>query len=331
MVSTVTVLLIVAGLSLVSHAAPTSTIRDTEAKTATFKSPCDEGFVPYPVLESGSLSEGLSYDCVEFNSAYEDALNYLLDNLPPFDKPNADTLGFGSYDGVAGINTNLSLSVKNKYSWAAQLSKEKFYEYVLPYSDLNEPRTNWRPLFLPIVEGILDGVDGDINDYNTAEVVELINSKLWNGAFGTNITFKGDQTPLIFDPMSILAYGYASCTGVSIFFVNALRSVGISSRVAGTPAWNNVVENGNHNWVEVWTNSGWQFIEAAPAGSGETLDNPCDKWFCNPEKFANGTEVFAARFGQSSSTRYVMSWDLTNMDIPGEDMTRQYQLACNAC
>ena len=26
-------------------------------------------------------------------------------------------------------------------------------------------------------------------------------------------------------------------------------------------------------------------------GSGETLNNPCDKWFCSAEKMAGGTQV----------------------------------------
>ena len=30
---------------------------------------------------------------------------------------------------------------------------------------------------------------------------------------GHNVTFKSSQTPLIFDPMSTLVFGYASCTG----------------------------------------------------------------------------------------------------------------------
>jgi hypothetical protein len=50
--------------------------------------------------------------------------------------------------------------------------------------------------------------------------------------------FKSQQTPLIFDPMSTIAYSFASCTGVSIFLIDALRSVGIAARIAGTPAWN---------------------------------------------------------------------------------------------
>lgn len=85
----------------------------------------------------------------------------------------------------------------------------------------------------------------------------MINTGLWS-AFGQPIVFKSQQTPLIFDPMSIIAYSFASCTGVSIFLIDALRSVGIAARIAGTPAWNQIEENGNHNWLEVWSpEDGW--------------------------------------------------------------------------
>ena len=39
----------------------------------------------------------------------------------------------------------------------------------------------------------------------------------------------------------------------------------------------------------------WHFIEALVAGGGESLENPCDKWFCNPASMAGGTQVFATR------------------------------------
>ena len=78
----------------------------------------------------------------------------------------------------------------------------------------------------------------------------------------------------------------------------------------GTAAWNGDVANGNHNWVEVWRpgatgdkspnatrararargGSGggggfWSPIEGLPAGGGESLDDPCTLWFCNPARF----------------------------------------------
>ena len=112
-------------------------------------------------------------------------------------------------------------------------------------------------------------------------------------------------------------------TGISILYIDALRTLGIPARLVGTPAWNGNVTNGNHNWVEVWIGSddsaGWKFIEGLPAGGPtETFENPCDKWFCNNAHFSgfNSTKVFAARFSQSR-INYPMAWDLENVDIPG--------------
>merc|ERR1711862_699566 len=122
------------------------------------------------------------------------------------------------------------------------------------------------------------------------EVLSILNGQLWSVLRPNNsaIKFKSEQTPLIYDPMSVIDYGYASCTGVSIMLVDALRSVGIPARIAGTPAWHGNASIGNHNWVEVWLGKGkglhgddWSFIEAEPAGPGENLTNPCNKWFCN--------------------------------------------------
>ena len=72
---------------------------------------------------------------------------------------------------------------------------------------------------------------------------------------GNDVVFKSSQTPLIYDPMSAIVFGFASCTGekqrengvimrqencsgVSILFADALKSAGIPARVAGTPSWN---------------------------------------------------------------------------------------------
>ena len=87
------------------------------------------------------------------------------------------------------------------------------------------------------------------------------------------------QTPLIYDPMSVILFGYGSCTGISITYADALRTLGIPARLVGTPAWHGRQADGNHNWVEVWLGPqrGWCFIEGAPAGGGETFANPCDK------------------------------------------------------
>lgn len=295
-----------------------------------FESPCNSDSVPFKTTNGG-------YDCVDSNMAYKESMYFLSRNLPADDDINKGSLGFNPtenfYPCIASVSTNASLSIKSSYSWAADVSKEMFMEYVLPYAILNEARTNWKPWFQEVVQGILEATGDDLDKYTVADVVTAVNAGLWSGALGKTIVFESNQTPLIYDPMSVAVFGYASCTGVSIAFVDALRSIGVPCRVSGTPAWNDVRSNGNHNWIEVWNSDleAWQFLEAAPAGGGETLDNPCDKWFCNPSHMANGTKFYSARWKQSSTVRYPMAWDLTNREIPGDDMTEFYQSTCKAC
>merc|ERR1712094_126682 len=109
--------------------------------------------------------------------------------------------------------------------------------------------------------------------------------------------------------------------------------------MGGTPAWHGKVDDGNHNWVELWlgpghglANEDWTFIEGAPAGPGEKLDTPCDKWFCNPQHFNGATKAFAAQFNKhSNSTIYPMAWDLQNRQVPGVDPSSYYNTLCRAC
>merc|ERR1712032_294083 len=71
-----------------------------------------------------------------------------------------------------------------------------------------------------------------------------------------------------------LKNGYASCTGLSIFIANALRSVGVPARVVGSPVWN-LPTGGNHNWIEAWFGDGWHYADAVPTKKVE-WDNA---WF----------------------------------------------------
>jgi transglutaminase-like putative cysteine protease len=263
-------------------------------------------------------------------------------NLPSFDATNKVTLGFpeqpGQYlstdiTGIASVGANLSVSTRSVYPWAMAVSRDLFLEYVVPYASVNEGRNNWRPLLLEAVRTLLGDAESTAR-LTTADVAAIINNGLWSGVLGKPIEFKSSQTPVIYDPMSSITFGFASCTGISLLYIDALRSAGIAARLAGTPAWNRDASHGNHNWVELWLpeRGEWAFVEGGPAGGAdETLFDPCDKWFCEPGHFANGTMVFAARFDQSSSTRYPMAWDPHNTEIPGEDRSAYYQATCSKC
>ena len=112
------------------------------------------------------------------------------------------------------------------------------------------------------------------------------------------------------------------------------RAAGVPARLVGTPAWHGKPSDGNHNWVEAWLGpeAGWRFIEGAPAGGGESFDNPCDKWFCNAAHFnGSGTKVFAATYGSGGGVFYPMAWDLKNTGVPGIDRSEHYDAVCTEC
>eukprot|EP00586_Coscinodiscus_wailesii_P000602 CAMPEP_0172482798 /NCGR_PEP_ID=MMETSP1066-20121228/9412_1 /TAXON_ID=671091 /ORGANISM="Coscinodiscus wailesii, Strain CCMP2513" /LENGTH=269 /DNA_ID=CAMNT_0013246213 /DNA_START=97 /DNA_END=906 /DNA_ORIENTATION=- len=261
----------------------------------------------------------------------------------PFDVAKAESLGFVQPDQNSSLPDGLghrivtstiqyALDAKTTYPWTNEIPKDVYLEYVLPFASVDEARNNWRQLMTetlaPIIAPLLSEKDVTIR-----EVVHVVNKNVWD-VFG-GITFKLKQTPLIYDPMSTIAFKYASCTGVSLFFVAALRSVGIPARLAGTPAWNNQIENGNHSWVEVWCNGGWMFMEGAPAAGhvpGVFFDQ-CNFWFCNPTKFDGKTKVFAARYSKDKAggVFFPMSWNVGNEGVPGEDRSEWMNEICSKC
>ena len=219
-----------------------------EKQTNQEKSACPPSQVPFP----GNI-------CLDFDDAYNSAYKFLEENMPSWDKTNAASLGFhtgapgvdGLDLGVATLGINISLATKQMRSWAFEVPEDIYSEYVIAYAHANEARSNWRPFLTEVVGKILNGSSED-EPKTVPEVVSLINSQLWSsGLLGNQVTFKSSQTPLIYDPMSTIVFGYASCTGVSILFADALRAAGVPARLAGTPAWNGNPHNGNHNWIEV--------------------------------------------------------------------------------
>ena len=226
--------------------------------------------------------------------------------------------------------------------WAARVPSAIFQQAVLPYASVNEARTDWRQLMWDTLSTSGAPWLSKLSNASTIETVAMtLNAELWT-ALGkltgkASIEFRGEQTPLIYDPLSTILFGYASCTGISLTLVDALRTIGVPARLVGTPAWHGKAEDGNHNWVEVWLGAeqGWAFFEGAPAGAGETLTNPCDKWFCNPGHFAwvsgAGTEVFAANFDAPGGATYPMAWDPSNAGVAGVNRTSYYVSVCNQC
>jgi hypothetical protein len=286
--------------------------------------------------------------------AEKECLHYLDDNLMALDKPFRETLGFPTEDtdaadgldnGMVGPTIRLALDTKVQFEWTDDLPKHIFLEYVLNFANLNEARTNWRPLITDALN-YTNSSHYRSGSANLTSTVTWVNTHLWTKLARDEdrpIFFKSSQTPLIFDPMSIIAFGYASCTGTAILFSNALRAVGVPSRVVGTPAWYGNATQGNHNWVEVYDdddNGGdWKFLEPSPAlPHVDTLDqDPCSRWFCRPSRYP-ASKVYAARYSKQYSamdpdpaTHFPLAWEWDCYDVPAVDRTQYYTEVCGLC
>lgn len=109
------------------------------------------------------------------------------------------------------------------------------------------PRSDWRRLLFETLNM------SDDPSKSLGDVAMFVNEHLWRLLNPKKpIYFKAQQTPLIYDSMSAISFGFASCTGLSILYLDALRSVGVPARLVGTPAWHGKYEDGNHNWVPGW-------------------------------------------------------------------------------
>jgi len=233
-------------------------------------------------------------------------MDFLQDNMPPRDRVHLSP-------DVLELNVNLSLNAYMDSPFRNQVPWDMFLNDVLPYASLNEPRENWRPLFVKKFSPLIK------NATSLTEAIQALNKNIWK-LWG--IVFHSDQTPLIMSPFETLAYGYASCTGLSIFLVNACRSVGIPARVAGTPDW--IQGGGNHDWVEVFDGESWSFTganEYNAAGLNHTWFYPGKSSQQIPGSYNHS--IYATSFARTGKN-FVMAWDYQDITVPGIDVTDRY-------
>ena len=337
-------------------------VKENNHAISSSTSPCNDDIIYWPSSSSTSSQIETETHTQTRKQAEAEIITYLYKNLMTFDHINALSLGFpvkitsgsnstddgelpdGLSNGILEPTINISMHAKQNYPWTKTVPKELYYEYVINFANVNEARTNWRPIFHKLAQPIIQPLLQQHSSNSTVtakQVIQRLNDKVWKSAASysntESITFQHGQTPLIYDPMSVLLFGYASCTGLSIFFVNLLRTVGIPARLAGTAAWNNVEENGNHSWIEVWDNDDrkWHIMETKPAsGNHENVDlyDPCQWWFCNDDKMKD-TLFWAARLDgeESGGVIFPMAWDTENKAVVGEERTTFMRELCSGC
>lgn len=206
----------------------------------------------------------------------------------------------------------LAYEARKGTSWGGSIPDGVFLDAVVPYAAATETRHSMRAEFgkryLPLAKA----------SKGPGEAALAINRVLFTDypvVYNTR-RLRTDQSA----PESI-AQGMATCTGLSIMLIDALRAVGVPARMAGIHSWPGT--GGNHTWVEVWDNGGWHYVGAAePDEKG--LDHG---WFTDQAARAVEGEpdhaIYAVTYREGKEG-FPLAWD-PGATLPAENVTARYR------
>ena len=189
-----------------------------------------------------------------------------------------------------------------------------FLDAVVPYASVTEPRQSMRKEWY-------DRYWVSVRKLRSPGAAALvINARLFKD---TKVTYNTRRLRTDQSPPETLAQGMATCTGLSIMLVDALRANGIPSRLAGIPSWPG--RGGNHTWVEVWDAGAWHFVGAAePDAKG--LDHA---WFAEEAGRVPGAKpeetIYAVTY-RPGGAEFPLVWD-PGATIHAENVTKRYAMA----
>ena len=262
-------------------------------------------------ITSSTRSETLHELLAKSDAKYHDELAYLITYMPAADR---DTMSLD----LLMENVTYAHRVRHYYPWAKSVPEEIYRTDVLPYHVVDEVRDAWRKelyeLFAPVVDTCT----------TMEQAIAAVNSRIpkLTGVEYNTLREKTNQSP-----RESMRQGMASCTGLSILLVDALRSVGIPARFVGTASWHD--NRGNHSWTEVWLDGQWRVTEYYFPSELDHL------WFMDDAAKANPHDrnyaIYATRFGEAPDW-FPMVWcgdDSTAVDdlpkiIGAENVTQHY-------
>jgi len=229
---------------------------------------------------------------------------FIVANMPRGDRDTMST-------ELMRENIDFAYRARERFEWCTALPDSIFFNEVLPYAVVDEVRDAWRSdlyeRFSPIVDTCSDmesaarAVNGSIADavdvrYNT-------------------LREKTNQSPA-----ESMRQHMASCTGLSILLVDALRSVGIPARFASTAAWHD--NRGNHSWTEVLLDGSWRITEYNPPREWDCT------WFMADAGQADAEDrmhaIYASSFAPTGDW-LPMIWNEDSRDVAGVNVTERYR------
>ncbi|HEX4263516.1 MAG TPA: sugar-binding protein [Verrucomicrobiae bacterium] len=241
----------------------------------------------------------------KFGDAGRRAAYFLVDNMPPEDRAAFD-------QDFLMENLSLAFQARKMFPWATNVSERIFFNDVLPYASLDEPRDPWRPQFFALGSEIC-------RDCKTAtEAAQALNRELFKRI---NVHYNLARKRNNQSPKESIEQSKATCTGLSIILVDACRAVGIPARIVGVPEWAN--KEGNHTWVEIW--DGDWFFTGADEYDKAGLNRG---WFvadaANTSRSTNRLNQLFASSWRRTGDYFPMSWNLDSQDVPAVNVSARY-------
>jgi len=184
------------------------------------------------------------------------------------------------YDGEFFLaNANIALKTRQESPWGKSIPEEIFLHHVLPCRDGAENLDSFRMAYYDEIQRRVKGMDA------TAAALEI------NHWCHEKVTGRpGFNMPAT--AMSIILSAHGTCGARSHVTVAALRTAGIPARSVWTKSF-------DHQWVEVWIDGKWHYMEACEPEP--VLDRA---WFTEAASRAMwiGTRLFGAKYGHEKAT-----------------------------
>ncbi len=241
----------------------------------------------------------------EFGDVGRRAAYFLVDNMPASDRAVL------SCDFLME-NLSLALAARKEFPWAKTLPERMFFNEVLPYAALDEPRDPWRADFYLMASNIVRGCK------TSTEAAQALNREIFKLV---NVHYNTNRRRTNQSPKESMEQHRATCTGLSIILVDACRAVGVPARIAGVPEW--AQKEGNHTWVEIW-DSDWFFT-----GADEYDKTGLNRAWFNSDaaitvRSTNALHQIYAASWRRTGQYYPLAWDLRSRDVSGVNVSARY-------
>eukprot|EP00924_Labyrinthula_sp_SR-Ha-C_P005743 snap_masked-scaffold_14-processed-gene-3.42-mRNA-1 protein AED:1.00 eAED:1.00 QI:0/-1/0/0/-1/1/1/0/341 len=276
--------------------------------------------------------------------------------------------------------------MRERFEWNKRVPEILYFNEVSPYRSLTEPLFNFRRVFLNILlscsspsnklmNKCLQNTNLDEKKLALFSKKKLVRSELSKlrlpcktlfscAAWASKISFQLTSPPIKFSPAlpnkiknyslkQVIIEKSASCTGLAVYLVGFLRAVGIPARIVGVTHWNWPKtdpdwkhKSGNHNWVEVFLENGWNFIDQTQHFERFNSGWFYPKW-TNLQNFKSGNySIYAASyvepmkitkanrakfyFRNYAAEYFPLAWDYKNTEVSAWDVTMTYKTILKA-